>query len=100
MWLVDLPGSTETAVVGLALSVVILLIKYAVAYFPWLGFLKQFEQEWGVALGALIVGLLEKYLPGGEWLDVSNLGVLLAVAVISTLLGKIALARSKVRGFI
>lgn len=100
MWLVDLPGNTESAVVAVAIGVIALLIKYAVAYFPWLSFLKQFEQEWGIALGALIVGLLETYLPGGEWLQVSNLSVLLVVAVITTLLGKIALARAKVQGFL
>ena len=100
MWLVDLPGNTETAVVGLAIAVVALLVKYAVAYFPWLYFLKQFEQEWGVALGALVVGLLENYLPGGAWLEVSNLAVLLVVAVVTTLLGKIALAKAEVEGFI
>lgn len=100
MWLIDLPTNTEVLIGGLVMALLGLLVNWVAAYVPWLGvFLEKYKTEWGVTLAALFVGYLETNLPGGEYAELSVLGVQLVVAAILLALGKLGLGKAGVRGF-
>ena len=67
-WLIELPEPTVAAVVALVVALLGVLIRFVSTYSPWLGeFLEKYREEWGTALGILLVNILQTYLPGGEW---------------------------------
>ena len=100
MWLVDLPGNVEAGVIGVVLALLTLAIQFIASYLPWLAaFLEQYKQEWGMALAALLIGVLEANLPGGEWADASILGVLFVTTILLVVLGRNVLRSFEVRGF-
>ena len=97
-WLISLPVETSSAVVALVVAVVGVLVRLVSMYVPWLGeFLEKYKEEWGTALGILLVNLLQQYLPGGEWAGSMVLLVQLVVAVLGVLLTKLAITKSGVR---
>jgi hypothetical protein len=99
-WFIDLPAPTEGAILGIVLAVLTLAIQFLASYVPWLAaFLEQYKQEWAIALTGALVLALEAWLPGGDWADVSILGVQIVVAVLVIALGRIALNKLRVRGF-
>lgn len=100
VFLVSLPGPTQAAVVALVVAVVGILIRLVTMYVPWLGeFLEKYKEEWGTALGVLLVNVLQQYLPGGEWAGASILGVELVVAILTILIGKYFFRKAGARGF-
>lgn len=93
-WLISLPEPTAAAVVALVVAAFGVLLRLIAAYVPWLSWLKRYKEEWGTALGILLVNVLQQYLPGGEWAGASVLGVQLVVAVLTVLLAKVALVKA------
>ena len=99
-FLISLPEPTQAAVIALVVAVMGVLIRFIAMYVPWLGdFLEQYKEEWGTALGVVLVNVLQQYLPGGEWAGASVLAVQLVVAVLVVLLGKYTLKKAGARGF-
>ncbi len=99
-WLIELPEPTVAAVVALVVALLGVLIRLVSTYSPWLGeFLEKYREEWGTALGILLVNILQTYLPGGEWAGASILIVQLVVAVAVVLLAKLGLRKAGVRNF-
>lgn len=99
-WLIELPVETSAAVVALVIALLGVAIRFVSMYVPWLGeFLEKYKEEWGTALGILVVNILQQYLPGGEWAGVMVMSVQLVVAVAVVLLAKFGLAKAGVRGF-
>lgn len=99
-WLIELPSETAAAVIALVVALVGVAIRFVAMYVPWLGdFLDKYKEEWGTALGIVVVNVLNTYLPGGEWAGVSVLAVQLVVAVVVVLLAKLGLKKAGVRGF-
>lgn len=100
VFLISLPEPTQAAVIALMVAVVGVLVRWMAMYVPWLGtFLDKYKEEWGTALGVLVVNVLQQYLPGGEWAGASILAVQLVVVVLTILVGKYLLNKAKVRGF-
>lgn len=99
-WLIELPEPTVAAVVALVVTLLGVLIRLVSTYSPWLGaFLEKYREEWGTALGILLVNILNTYLPGGEWAGASVLLVQLIVAVAVVLLAKLGLRKAGARNF-
>lgn len=99
-FLISLPEPTQAAVIALIVAVVAVLVRYVTMYVPWLGeFLDKYKEEWGTALGIMVVNLLQQYLPGEEWAGASVLLVQLVVAVLTVVVGKWLLKRAGARGF-
>ncbi len=97
-WLIELPEPTVAAVVALVIALLGVLIRFVATYSPWLGeFLEKYREEWGTALGILLVNILQTYLPGGEWAGASILLVQLVVAVAVVLLAKLGLRKAGAR---
>lgn len=92
-WLIELPVETQTALFGVVAGLLGLLIRWVSAKVPvWLGnILKSYEAAWAMTLGALVVGLVEANMPGGEVAGISMLAVQLFVAVAVYVLGKLGL---------
>jgi len=100
VFLINLPSDTQAAVVALVVAGVGMLVRLIAMYVPWLGeFLDKYKEEWGTALGIMLVNLLQNYLPGGEWAGASVLAVELIVAVLTVVLGKYLFRKSGARGF-
>ncbi len=98
--LIALPEYVQVSVVALVVALVGVAIRFVAMYVPWLGeFLNKYKEEWGTALGILLVNVLQQYLPGGEWAGSMILLVQLVVAVAAVLLAKLGLAKAGVRGF-
>jgi len=97
-WLVSLPDPTIAAVISVVIALLGVLIRLIALKVPWLGdFLNTYKEEWGTALGILLVNVLQTYLPGGEWAGVSVLGVELIVAVVTVLLAKYGFRKAGAR---
>ena len=100
VFLISLPEPTQAAVIALVVALFGVLVRLVSMYVPWLGmFLEKYKEEWGTAVGIVLVNLLNQYLPGGEWAGASVLLVQLAVAVITVVLAKYGLKKAKARGF-
>lgn len=98
--LIALPEYVQVSVVALVVALVGVAIRFVAMYVPWLGdFLDKYKEEWGTALGILLVNILQQYLPGGEWAGSMILLVQLVVAVAVVLIAKFGLAKAGVRGF-
>ncbi len=94
-WLIELPAETVAAVISLVIAVFGVLLRLLASYVPWLAsFIERYREEWGTAIGILLVNIMQTYLPGGEWAGTSVLLVQLAVAVATVLLAKAALAKA------
>jgi hypothetical protein len=87
-WLISLPEETAASVIALVVAVIGVLLRLVISRVPWLEFLEKYKEEWGVALGIMLVNILNANLPGGEWETVSIIAVQLVVAVIGVLLAK------------
>jgi len=99
-YFVQLPDPTQAAVVALVVAVFGIALRYVTLYVPWLGeFLEKYKEEWGTALGVILVNLLQQYLPGGEWAGASILSVELVVVVVGVLLTKLVFNKLGVRKF-
>ena len=99
-FLISLPEPTQAAVIALVVSLFAVLVRLVSNYLPWLGeFLDKYKEEWGTAVGIMLVNVLNQYLPGGEWAGASVLAVQLVVAVVTVLLAKYGLKKAKARGF-
>ena len=99
-WLVELPEPTVAAVVAVVVALFGVLLRLVSTYVPWLGaFLEKYREEWGTAVGILLVNVLQTYLPGGEWAGTSILLVQLAVAVATVLLAKYGMRKAGARNF-
>lgn len=97
-WLVQLPEPTVAAVIALVVALLGVLIRLVSTYSPWLGeFLEKYREEWGTAIGILLVNILQTYLPGGEWAGASILIVQLVVAVAVVLLAKLGFRKAGAR---
>lgn len=97
-WLIELPEPTVAAVVALVVALLGVLIRLISTQVPWLGeFLEKYREEWGTALGIMLVNVLQTYLPGGEWAGASILLVQLVVAVAVVLLAKYGLRKAGAR---
>lgn len=81
-WFVELPGDTQLAIIGLVVVLVDLGVTALISYAPWLAFLERYKEEWGLALGALAVKLIQNWLPG-QYPEASILAVQLVLAVIA-----------------
>lgn len=86
-YFVELPQEAQLAIVGLAVVLVDLAVTAAIAYVPWLAFLEAYKEEWGLALGALAIQLLQNALPGGEYAAISILAVQLVLAILAVVMG-------------
>jgi hypothetical protein len=99
-WFVELPSNTQLAIGGIVLAAFNLLIQYVLAYVPWLAeFVGKYKGEWASALTVALLSWLQNVLPGGEYADVSVLGVQLVVAIVLVVLAKYGLRRAGVRAF-
>jgi len=99
-YLISLPEPTQAAVIALVVALFGVVVRLVAMYVPWLGeFLDKYKEEWGTAVGILLVNVLNQYLPGGEWEGSSILAVQLVVAVITVLVAKYLLVKAKARGF-
>lgn len=99
MSFVELPSNVQASVVALVVALVSVAIRYISLYVPWLGgFLEKYKEEWGTAVGIMLVNVLQQYLPGGEWAGAMTLLVQLVVAVLTVLLAKLVLVKAGVRG--
>ena len=87
MSFVELPQSVQLAIVGLVVVLVDLGVTALIAYAPWLAFLEAYKEEWGLALGALAVTVLQNWLPGGEYTQISILAVQLILAILAVVMG-------------
>lgn len=83
MWFVELPAETQLAVIVTVAALVDLAITAAIAYAPWLGWLEPYKEEWGMAAGASVLGLIQNALPDGQWAAASVLAVQLVLAIIA-----------------
>lgn len=99
-FLISLPEPTQAAVIALVVALFGVLVRLVSMYVPWLGeFLDKYKEEWGTAVGIMLVNVLQQYLPGDEWAGASILAVQLVVAVVTVVIGKYLLKKAKVRGF-
>jgi len=100
VFLINLPEPTQAAVIALVVALLGVVVRLVAMYVPWLGeFLDKYKEEWGTAVGILLVNVLNQYLPGGEWEGASVLAVQLVVAVVTVLVAKYLLKKAKARGF-
>lgn len=86
MSFVELPANVQLAVVGLVVVLVNLAVTAAIAYVPWLAFLEQYKEEWGLALGALAVTSIQNWLPT-QYPEASVLAVQLVLAILAIVMG-------------
>ena len=99
-FLISLPEPTQAAVIALVVAAFAVLVRLVTMYVPWLGeFLDKYKEEWGTAVGIMLVNVLNQYLPGEEWAGASVLAVQLVVAVLTVVLAKYGLKKAGVRGF-
>jgi hypothetical protein len=98
MSFVELPSSTQLGVIALVSTLVALAITYLIAYAPWLSWLENYKEEWGVAAGLAVLEVLQNALPG-DYPEASILAVQLALAVIAIYFGvkKFLISRGSTR---
>lgn len=84
---VQLPVETQLAVAGLVGLLVTIAFNYLGKLAPWsVPFLSKWKEELSAGLSGLATGWLSAHLPGGDFENVSVLGVNFAVALIVALL--------------
>jgi hypothetical protein len=86
MSFVELPSDVQLAVVGVVVVLVGLAVEFAIAYVPWLAFLRNYAQEWGMLLGAVVLEAIQNWLPS-EYPEASILAVQLVLAIIAIIMG-------------
>ena len=79
--LVALPDEVKTAILGFAVALVALVFDFAIGRFPWLEFLRKYQQESALALASAITVWLENALPTG-FEDVAIKGVAFLLALL------------------
>jgi hypothetical protein len=84
-WFVELPSDTQLAVVGLIVVLVDLAVTALISYVPWLAFLEEYKEEWGLMLGAVAVEAVQNWLPS-QYPEASVLAVQLVLAIIAIVL--------------
>src|SRR5687767_9907040 len=85
-WFVELPSETQLAVLGLAVVLVDLAVTYAISYVPWLAFLEEYKEEWGMLAGVAALAALQNALPS-QYPEASILAVQLVLAIIAIVMG-------------
>lgn len=78
---VALPDNIQVSITGLVVAVVAFAFNWVIGIAPWLKFLRAYEQEWSLALSALVISWLQNLLPTG-YEDVSIKGVAFLLALI------------------
>lgn len=86
MSFVELPSDVQLAVVGVVVVLVGLAVEFAISYVPWLAFLRNYAQEWGLLLGAVVLEAVQNWLPS-EYPEASILAVQLVLAIIAIIMG-------------
>jgi hypothetical protein len=95
-WFVPLPSDVQLLIQALVVALVALAINWVIVAVPWLSFLENYAQEWGLLLAALLIDFIQNALPTGSD-DVSIKAILFILALIGMFI-KFARAR-KVKGF-
>jgi hypothetical protein len=96
MTFVQLPSDVQLLIQALVVALVALAINWVIVAVPWLSFLANYAQEWGLLLAALLIDFIQNALPTGSD-DVSIKAILFILALIGMFV-KFARAR-KVKGF-
>lgn len=81
MSFVELPSSTQLAVISVVSTLVALGVTVLIAYAPFLSWLEPFKEQWGAAAGLVALEWLQNVLPG-QYPEASILAVQLVLAVI------------------
>lgn len=93
---VQLPADVQLGIQVLIVGIMAVAIQWLITAVPWLAFLSNYAQEWGLLLAGIVITALQNALPTG-YEDVSIKGVVFVLAVIG-LFVKFLRARG-VRGF-
>lgn len=97
---VPLPEGTKVTIDVLVVAILALGIEFAVSKLPFLAFLKAYAQEWGLMLSAVLIPVIENFLPGGVFAEASVTGVQFVLAVIAAILAsRKFLAKRSLFGF-
>lgn len=80
---VAIPDSEKVLITAFFMAAVAFGIQWLVKAAPWLAFLKNYAQEWGLMLSVVAISWLENFLPTG-YEDVSIKGVAFLLALIGT----------------
>lgn len=96
---VDLPDAQENAIKVVAAALLALAFDFLIGVAPWLAFLRTYQEGFALALGLLAVNAIENYLPtGSDAIAIPAVGLVIAIALY--LLGRTALRRRGVKGFV
>ena len=60
---VELPGPIVASITGLVVGLFALLFNFLIARYPWLEFLRKYQQEWALGLAALLVDAIQNWIP-------------------------------------
>jgi len=88
---VELPADAQVAITALVTAVIAFALEWLIKSVPWLAFLKAYAAEWGLALSAVLLDVIQNALPTG-YEDVAIKGVLFVLALIGAFV-KFAKAR-------
>jgi hypothetical protein len=96
---VQLPDEQKAAIAGIFVAVFALIFDYLIGKYPFLAFLRQYQEAWALALATTFTAWLENLLPA-DFGDIAIKLISLLIALVVYLLGRTMLVRRGVTAFL